>query len=281
MSTETAEKILIEWVVSPSSQNSENMASRSHETNRIPDPYVFVVKDEKIRSPSNNLPIENQILRRDTLEELEFQAFLKIQDWANSNNEGMILWFSPPSEYGYSALKVVSTKILNLLGQKILFNRAIVIDGVNEEESINFANSLSPEKFYDTETLRYTPIPLDKNSEEKWLDTLSKYTPQVELIRTSQDVEIKTNTLLVTEKIVYSSPIEAEKQAREQNLIGDKKDSCQRNNSGSAFNVMSNGVDSDKFFECPKCHGLIPSGFGITTCPHCGLTKEEAGSLCV
>lgn len=29
-------------------------------------------------------------------------------------------------------------------------------------------------------------------------------------------------------------------------------------------------------FSCPRCQGEIPSGFGITTCPHCGYTKEQA-----
>lgn len=34
------------------------------------------------------------------------------------------------------------------------------------------------------------------------------------------------------------------------------------------------------YFECPKCKGKIESGKGITKCPHCGITKEEAGSNC-
>lgn len=33
-------------------------------------------------------------------------------------------------------------------------------------------------------------------------------------------------------------------------------------------------------FNCPKCKGEIDSGKGIETCPHCGLTKQEAGSTC-
>lgn len=37
---------------------------------------------------------------------------------------------------------------------------------------------------------------------------------------------------------------------------------------------------TESSFPCPGCGGLIPSGFGITTCPHCGLTKEKAGSTC-
>jgi len=33
---------------------------------------------------------------------------------------------------------------------------------------------------------------------------------------------------------------------------------------------------SENYFDCPKCQGKIKSGLGITTCPHCGYTKEEA-----
>lgn len=43
---------------------------------------------------------------------------------------------------------------------------------------------------------------------------------------------------------------------------------------GNAREVMENS------FPCPKCGQPIPSGRGITTCPHCGITKEEAGSTC-
>ncbi len=32
------------------------------------------------------------------------------------------------------------------------------------------------------------------------------------------------------------------------------------------------------YFTCPKCEGKIDSGKGITTCPHCGYTKEQAAS---
>jgi hypothetical protein len=38
-------------------------------------------------------------------------------------------------------------------------------------------------------------------------------------------------------------------------------------------------VLTEKEFECPRCHGKIESGKGITTCPHCNLTKEQAAKL--
>lgn len=40
-------------------------------------------------------------------------------------------------------------------------------------------------------------------------------------------------------------------------------------------------VLSGAYFRCPGCKGKIKSGEGTTTCPHCGMTKEQAGSKCV
>lgn len=37
---------------------------------------------------------------------------------------------------------------------------------------------------------------------------------------------------------------------------------------------------SEDHFHCPGCGGQITSGLGITQCPHCSLTKEQAGSKC-
>lgn len=33
--------------------------------------------------------------------------------------------------------------------------------------------------------------------------------------------------------------------------------------------------EKSQYFECPKCHQPIPAGEGITTCPHCGITKDQ------
>lgn len=40
-----------------------------------------------------------------------------------------------------------------------------------------------------------------------------------------------------------------------------------------------NGAEEESF-ECPGCHGKIPSGKGITVCPHCGLKKEDCAEAC-
>ncbi|MFZ2152963.1 MAG: hypothetical protein WAV41_02795 [Microgenomates group bacterium] len=44
--------------------------------------------------------------------------------------------------------------------------------------------------------------------------------------------------------------------------------------------AKKNGLGVEKYFRCPKCKGKIKSGEGTETCPHCGMTKQEAGSVC-
>jgi len=43
----------------------------------------------------------------------------------------------------------------------------------------------------------------------------------------------------------------------------------------SAFRLTTQEQDSSDSFSCPNCEKPIPRGKGITTCPHCGMTKEE------
>jgi len=43
-----------------------------------------------------------------------------------------------------------------------------------------------------------------------------------------------------------------------------------------APDLVSGGSGHESFFDCPKCRGKISSGLGITTCPHCGYTKDQA-----
>ncbi len=272
-------EVLQEWVLAPASQQSENLASKSHETRRIPDPYIFICKNGKLVSPSNMEPVEEHIDRRNYTEEMEFQAFLKIQEWSAKNESGISLWFSPPDYY--DCLKIISSELLYSTEGKIIFNRAIVLD-VDFKTSIEIANRLSDLKYQNPEDLRLNPIFLSLKQELVWLDVLAEYTNQVSLIKSGEDLQIKRDTLKQTTHIFTrtSSVWEAEIEARRQDLIGEFVDSC-ATSSNSAFNTLLNNALGETFFECPKCHGAIPSGLGITTCPHCGLTKEQAGSTCV
>lgn len=278
-----------QWIAAPSSQNSENLASKSHETRRIPDPYVFLVRGGKILTLLGE-KVEKSVTRGGFVNEAEYEALIKIQDWASLKEGGTSLWFSPPFEGGYSCLKIVASEILYAVsGEKVILNRAIVLD-VGRDKTLEIANSFEKEIFNDPEELRAQPIFLGES--ENWVDKLSFYTDQTEQIKLSTDLEIKKETLKQV-NIIYSTftyqntsarvPYYAEIEARKLGLIGDKEDSCSVG-SNSAFNTLFNGRFSFEgplgSFPCPRCNGPIPSGLGITTCPHCGLTKEQAGSTC-
>ena len=49
---------------------------------------------------------------------------------------------------------------------------------------------------------------------------------------------------------------------------------------GLSTSSCSECAGPENHFHCPGCGKQIISGQGITTCPHCGLTKEQAGSKC-
>lgn len=266
------------WILNPSSQNSENLASKSHETKRIPDPYIFLLINGKVVSPSDLKPIEESILVRDAIEAAEFSGFQEIQRLVLENDHGTVFWFSPPSIDGYSSFKiVVSTIFTGIEGMKGIFNRAIVLD-VNQKISLEIASQISRIKFSDSEELRKKPILLEDSESDAWLEILAKYSEQANLIVSGQDVIAKVETLSQTD-IIYTSVSthhSAEILAIQNGMIGSRKDSCDRS---SAFGKMfDNALKS--YFLCPKCDYKIPSGKGITKCPGCGITKEEVGSNC-
>lgn len=276
-----------DWIVSPATQESEELASQSMETKRIPDPYLFLIRNGKLVSPSNGKNVEEAVTRNNFIEEAEFQALLKIQDWANNEDQGTVLWFSPPYAGGYQCLKIVASEIKKLGGEKTLFNRALVLD-VSSSHGLAIANLFHPEGIKHPEELRQTPIFIKKDDD--WRQTLRFFTNQIELIDAGEDIKTKAETLKETGEIYRSieaagigesyASREAFRIAEERDLIGDRPDSCQTANTQSAFGVFFENSLTESSFPCPRCNGPIASGYGITTCPHCGLTKEEAGSTC-
>ena len=238
----------------------ENIASDSHETRRFPDPYIFLLRDKKLLTP-NGIIIENNIQNDSVLNSAEFKAFLEIQDWADSNDEGTAFWFSPPFFGKYDKGKVVASQILyDLDGQKILFNRAIVLD-VDTETIFSIANNISEktgsELITNPELLRQTPIFSGHNLLKALLDEISTYTDQSQMVENGTDIDSKTVTyskLLVIEKMsgfVYSNTSDsqyfyAHQIAEEQGLIGKHIGSC---GSGkiSAFEAFSNQDGIEKW----------------------------------
>jgi hypothetical protein len=263
MTSELRDTVIQSWILRPSPQKVEETASLSHETRRIPDPYIFLIKNHKIVSPSNGVPVQKAVTRNNSTEEAEFNALLKIQDWADREKDGMVLWFSPPGPY--QDLKIIASEITYQLGQKVLFNRGIDFS-VSRKTSLEIANKYTVSKFNNPEELRSTPIFLGSQNTENWAEPLVPYTNQIRYIKTGKDLEIKVDTL---EKAVG---ITSRSQAESAGLIGPHPDSC------SSFNKLFS--NAEKSFPCPRCHKAIPSGRGMTKCPYCGVTKEQYGAVC-
>lgn len=242
------------------SQLVENIASDSHETRRIPDPYIFLVKDKKILTLNGEV-IEKSIRNDSSLDSMELKAFLEIQDWAENNNQGTAFWFSPPFPGKYDKGKVVASQIYNFDNQKVLFNRNIVLD-VNSKTILLIANNISEKMgsdlINDPELLRQTPIFSEHNQLEVLLDEISAYTDQNQMVEEGTDIDSKTVTyskLLVIEKtsgFLYSNTSDsqylyAHQIAEEEGLIGKHIGSCGQGVKLSAFEAFSEGGVQEKW----------------------------------
>lgn len=243
------------------SEEIEFDASFSLETNRIPDFYHYSFAGGKLYSPVTHTPVENEILRRDSVEEAEFQAFRKIQTWAGRRDEGMVIWISPKDPGRHKDSKVVFSEIVyDADFKKLLQNRGVCL-GWDSADCFAFARTLG----FSEGELRTNPIFLELSVSVA--NILEPYDPrQAKLIRENEDILIKER-LKAQMARGYRAP------------IGPYLDSCGRM---SAFNRMfGDSLNlSEGYFDCPRCKGPIPSGRGITTCPHCGIKKEECSGGC-
>jgi len=251
------------------SQDVEFEASVSLETNRIPDPYHYFFKNGKLYSPVTNEPVENSITIYRALNENESSAFQKIQKWFVESEEGMVVWISPPHPERSPDTKIIFSDIVYELDSgKKLRNRA-VRTSLTPNGCVAFARRLGFSGAISAEELRASPLFLDKISPDKFIDILAEYTQkQARIIKSGEDFIIKEN-LKARIALGYPAP------------IGPYPSSCGPALQ-SAFNVMfGNSLNiSEAYFDCPKCHKAIPSGRGITTCPHCGAIKEDYNSGC-
>ena len=244
------------------SEEIEFEASVSLETNRIPDFYHYYFSNGKLYSPITNEPVENEISRRDTVEEGEFQAFKKIQEGFVQSRAVKVAWISlREPDKGYKASKIIFSDIVyDISFRKLLRNRAVCFDW-DGNDCLSFARNIG----FSEGSLRESPIFLRPNA--SIADILEPYDPrQAKLIRENEDFEIKERLKAQIAR-GYRAP------------IGPYSDSCGRM---SAFNLMyADSLNlSEGYFDCPRCNGPIPSGRGITSCPHCGARKEDYSEGC-
>lgn len=276
-----------EILENPPAQVIEEAASESHETRRLPDPWVYANQDGKLTTPEGKV-VEKIINKNDYLGRTESQAFQKIQGWFNQKNEGVVLWFSPPfpDNQDRPNLKIIISEIITSGNIKVLFNRAIVLD-IDTHAVLNLANDLTENKVEHSELLRSTP--LFPSSEEflAWFKKLPEITSQAELIENGEDLEIKRETYKSLEKIRIQTSTEGGvssyttiyEEADRRGLIGEYAGSCGGGRTAFATlleNTIPLGGEKILRCTCPFCHTQVSATIsgGRIYCPNCSKSAE-------
>jgi hypothetical protein len=276
----------------PPSELVEDVGASSHETRRIPDPRILIVKDgELFRLDWKRA--DDSIEKESSLGQVEYTAFAKIKEWANKNDEGIATWFSPPYPAKYPFSKIDLNEICYLPdGQKILLKRAIVIN-IDSRTLFSIANNflaqIGGENVEHPEFLRSKPLFFKSDQFFLLLKEISVYEDrQVELIEDGKDLEIKTETYSQLTEIetetssiafyTYDSRYFYTRQvAEERGLIGEYEESCS-GASKTAFEVLSESSNTETIrilrCACPNCGKTVDALIfaGHIYCPSCGAS---------
>lgn len=167
------------WQHQPLDVAKENLASELQEYQKIPDPYYFSIGSSgKLLDPRTKMPIQEFIVARNIIEEREYQAFLKIQEWAKDNNSGVILWISPPDhKSGYFCSKFTISELINKAGEKRLHNTAI-LNFEDGQACLKIAQKISPSSSINNpEELRSTLISVELPLGVTWVNFLERHIP--------------------------------------------------------------------------------------------------------
>ncbi len=276
------------------SEAIEDVSAVSHETRRIPDPRILILDNGSILTLFRD-PVDKYIEKASYIGSLEYQAFIKINEWSQVSTEGSEVWFGGkyPRKYPVDKIDVGTIRYSTDRKTKVLLKRAILLDidpGVLLNLANQFADRIGLPRYKSDDELRSRPIFCTENELEDFFDVVSQHTDQVAQIRSGNDLSIKLETYQDMDDIQNEIPITntvshgyvynyLRRRAEEERMIGDKSESCPTG-SQTAFQAFSGSETIEASFPCPRCLKPIPSGRGITTCPHCGLTKEQAGSTC-
>jgi len=172
-------------------EDVEFEASYSLETQRIPDPWPYVVKYGKLYSPVTGEPAENSITRNNSIEESEYRAFRQIQGWAVEAEGGTAVWISRASRHDLST-KIVLSEIAYTLSEKQLFNRGVCLD-MDDAGCLSFAKRLGLATDITAEELVANPV-FPRLTMPELVAIVSEYVPrQAELIVKGEDLVIKEN----------------------------------------------------------------------------------------
>lgn len=276
------EQFIQQTLTNPRGQLTEEVASSIHETNRVPDPYIYLVRNHRLVTPTG-LIIGNKVEKESYLGQIEYAAFKEIERWADINNSGTVIWFSPPYPGVCPVSKIIISELSTDNNTKILFNRAVVLD-INGQTLMELANKLSTEEglIPDSETLRACPFFPTAEEFINWFELLKLYS---KLIENDEDIIFKFRTLqrLSEETFAIAGPntlyADLYQKADESGLIGHLPGSCPSTTGFTSFEQMlSNSLKINEGHTldcvCPHCKQRVKASIsnGKIHCPNCQHT---------
>ncbi len=275
------------WQGKPRSQVVEEIASYCIETHGSPDYYPYYINAlGELISPSAECRVKDAVKRSNAVGRAEYRLVEATEAWLKKGQEGIVVWVSPPDPDFYPTTKITISEIGMVDGQNALLNRGIVLLDFNQQKAAELVEGLrdycqeSPLQ-NSIDEVRATPLILPK-ADFHWTYILEELVPGLNLvdIRSGADKFKKTEMLgqasrLYDRLIGQSLWVDVGAVMEEANrvgMIGASSASCPRTfRQKGAFGLFG----ESSYFECPRCHGRIESGKGITTCPHCGARKED------
>lgn len=248
------------------------IASCLQESHRETDYYHFIEdQDGDLFSPTATRKIKNVIYRNNYIGELEGRVFDQIDNWFKASQKGVAVWISPQDSIFYpDAPKIIVSEIGFYQGRKTLINRAIILD-MDSTKCLEMAQALAERSMNrpyleSVQAVRSTPLFLNPDN---WVEIMSEVIDQPVLwdkVRSGQDIRIQTEALQQAQK-VYKGEVIMD--------IGSLSCPVNFGLSTGFRTFFNNALILENTFPCPKCERGIPSGRGITTCPHCGARKED------
>lgn len=273
--------------------------------------YVLSENGQLYSEETGEKPTPRWITKSDHLENY---AFLIMERWAKEGSSENLAWISPPdNKHGYTETRLVVSEIKKDEEEILIICRAFCLP-YSEDECVDLAKEIaktSNKNIADIDsgnTLRAFPIFFNPPKNLTWYEYLEKHIkePNIwEKVKGGDDYRNKDIALKLSEPIVekYFDLIIAARNAYEHVLAGafmeremgisgiifQARGSCGisnqealknfKRNPGIFNTVFTNAAISgqEQSFNCPRCHKAIPSGFGITVCPHCGARKEDFG----
>lgn len=246
------------------------------------------------------LPIRGEMEDRSPLGKLEVAGFDLVEKWGWNNGEGgkgLIAWISAPHSLRSELAKIgLSEVVQTAIGLKMV-NRFVRLK-LSGKQCVELAKSLNQYSLHkqeipnSAEILRAAPVLLRTLNETHWTFVFDEVAPNEYWgqIRRGEDLVMRETQLQQASGFhrrwdpeIRNTPESSradlgyrmQRDAKARELMGDYGIDCPTHLL-TAFQILSGDLPSiEGSFDCPSCHLPIPSGRGITTCPHCGARKES------